>query len=97
MVDIRDARNVQLRTMIQHVHAIYDHGVLRPLAPLNLQDKDEVVLTFEKAEPDGAGSARNPTLFDVLADAGLVGSMTEAPEDLSSNPEHMKGFGTSGK
>ena len=82
--------------MIQHVHAIYDHGVLRPLAPLNLQDKDEVVLTVEKAEPDGAESL-NTSLFDILANTGLIGSIKDAPVDLSSNPEHMKGFGTSGK
>jgi predicted DNA-binding antitoxin AbrB/MazE fold protein len=83
--------------MIQHVHAIYDHGVLRPLAPLNLQDKDEVVLTVEKANRDGTESAFTTTLFDVLANVGLVGSIKDAPIDLSSNPERMKGFGASDK
>jgi hypothetical protein len=36
---------------------------------------------------------RAQTLYDVLEASGLVGFMTEGPGDLSTNPEHMEGFG----
>jgi hypothetical protein len=35
--------------------------------------------------------ARRPTIGDLAAD--LIGSVNDAPEDLSTNPKHMSGFG----
>jgi predicted DNA-binding antitoxin AbrB/MazE fold protein len=33
--------------MIQHIKAIYDHGVLRPLEPIDLDDQAVVSLSVE--------------------------------------------------
>jgi len=82
--------------MTQHVTAIYDSGVLKPLGPLNLHDQEVVSLIIEtpaSAAADGADA----TLFDVLNEAGLVGCVKDAPADLSTNPKYMEGFGKSGQ
>jgi len=34
------------------------------------------------------------SLYDALNERGLIGSITDAPADLSTNPKHMEGFGT---
>jgi len=46
--------------MTYHIDAIYDDGVLKPLAPLVLPDKSRVKLTVESAEANGI-------MADVLA------------------------------
>jgi predicted DNA-binding antitoxin AbrB/MazE fold protein len=84
--------------MTQHVQAIYESGVLKPLTPLDLQDRDVVSLSVEKVDADGAESTQSePSLFDVLDAAGLVGCITDAPPDLSTNRKYLEGFGTSGE
>jgi len=85
--------------MTQHVTAIYDSGVLKPLGPLNLHDQEVVSLIIEtlaSAAEDSADGA-DATLFDVLNEAGLVGCVKDAPADLSTNPKYMEGFGKSGQ
>jgi hypothetical protein len=83
--------------MTQHVTAIFDHGVLKPLAPLDLNDQEVVALSIEKLnesqiEPHNPG----PTLYESLERAGLIGCVKDAPADLSTNPKYMEGFGKSG-
>jgi hypothetical protein len=39
--------------------------------------------------PDG--SIR--TMYDAMAERGLIGFMKDAPPDLSTNPKYMEGFG----
>ena len=82
--------------MIQHIDAIYDHGVLKPLGILDLQDQEVVSLSIEKLSHSAIERDRaEPTLFDLLSEAGLVGCVKDAPADLSTNPEYMEGFGKS--
>jgi predicted DNA-binding antitoxin AbrB/MazE fold protein len=81
--------------MTQHVAAIYDQGVLRPLTPLNLNDQDQVVITVVRMEPSSADQP-NRSLFDVFNERGLIGAIKDAPPDLSTNPLHYKDFGKSG-
>jgi predicted DNA-binding antitoxin AbrB/MazE fold protein len=84
--------------MTQHVTAIYEKGVLKPLGSLDLREQELVSLSIEKLAPLGAeGSEEAPTLFDVLNKAGLVGCVKDAPSDLSSNPKYMEGFGRGGE
>ncbi len=33
------------------------------------------------------------TLYDALQARGLIGCLTDAPPDLSTNPKYMEGFG----
>jgi hypothetical protein len=89
--------------MIHHVKAIYDHGVLRPLEPLDLDDQAVVSLSID-APADKKPSAEcgepdlttGETLFDAFDKAGLIGCIKGAPSDLSTNPRHMEGFGSRG-
>jgi hypothetical protein len=82
--------------MTQHVTAIFEHGVLRPLGPLDLRDQDVVSLSVEKVPPENPDHAeQSPTLFELLDKAGLIGCIKDAPADLSTNPKYMEGFGKS--
>jgi predicted DNA-binding antitoxin AbrB/MazE fold protein len=84
--------------MVHHVHAIYDNGVLKPLEPLDLRDQEIVSLSIDKVEvTDDEALGEGQTFFDILNRAGLVGSVKGASPDLSSNPQHLEGFGGSGK
>jgi predicted DNA-binding antitoxin AbrB/MazE fold protein len=84
--------------MTQHVNAIYEKGVLKPLEPLDLKDQELVSLSIEKVAENGEGLTHaGSTLFEVLDEVGLVGCVKGAPADLSSNPKHMEGFGKSGR
>jgi predicted DNA-binding antitoxin AbrB/MazE fold protein len=81
--------------MIQHVNAIYEHGVLKPLGPLELSDQEVVSLAIETANsvrPEETGQ----TLYEIMDEAGLIGCIDDAPSDLSTNPKYMEGFGESG-
>jgi predicted DNA-binding antitoxin AbrB/MazE fold protein len=81
--------------MIQHVNAIYEHGVLKPLGPLELSDQEVVSLSVESAksvEPEET----EQTLYEMLDEAGLIGCIEDGPSDLSTNPKYMEGFGKSG-
>jgi len=40
-------------------------------------------------------SQRERTAYDVAEQLGLIGRVRGAPRDLSTNPRHMKGFGSS--
>jgi predicted DNA-binding antitoxin AbrB/MazE fold protein len=82
--------------MAQHVNAIFDHGVLKPLGPVNLQDQQVVSLSIEKLPEAGLEAHETvPTLFELLDEAGLIGCIKDGPTDLSTNPKHMEGFGKS--
>jgi predicted DNA-binding antitoxin AbrB/MazE fold protein len=82
--------------MAQHVHAIFDHGVLKPLGPVDLQDQQVVSLSIEKLpEAESDAKETDPTFFDLLDEAGLIGCIKDGPADLSTNPKHMEGFGKS--
>ena len=83
--------------MSQHVNAIYEHGVLKPLGALDLHDQEVVSLFIEKL-PEGLKEAGEdgPTLFELFDDAGLIACVKDAPADLSTNPKYLEGFGKSG-
>jgi predicted DNA-binding antitoxin AbrB/MazE fold protein len=57
--------------MIQELHAIYEHGVLRPLTPVNLPESTEVIVTLR--ETVGRNDQAAPP-------DPLLGSMAEEPE-----------------
>jgi len=39
------------------------------------------------------GHAQLPTCFELAEQAGLIGCVESGKGDLSTNPQHMKGFG----
>jgi predicted DNA-binding antitoxin AbrB/MazE fold protein len=82
--------------MIQHVNAIYEHGVLKPLGPLELSEHEVVSLSVEKtAKAETETNEDGPTLFELLDKAGLIGCIKDGPPDLSTNPKYMEDFGKS--
>jgi predicted DNA-binding antitoxin AbrB/MazE fold protein len=81
--------------MTQQITAIYDGGVLKPLSPLTLQDQEVVSLVVKSVEPPKPSEAAETgeTLYDILSKDGWIGSLKDAPPDLSTNPKYMEGFG----
>jgi predicted DNA-binding antitoxin AbrB/MazE fold protein len=82
--------------MTQHVNAIYEHGVLKPLGPLDLHDQQLVSILIETVKDNHKESNYDgSTLYESLDKAGLIGCVKDAPPDLSTNPKYMEGFGKS--
>jgi predicted DNA-binding antitoxin AbrB/MazE fold protein len=61
--------------MVQHVEAVYENGVLRPLEPLDLLDSQRVIHTV--AIPESAGSTRDMKLLERVR--AEVAGMTDIP------------------
>lgn len=69
--------------------ATYDHGVFRPDAPVPLEDQARVQLIVSTPAP-----VESPeSFYDAAARLGLIGTLHGGPDDLSTNPRHMEGFG----
>jgi hypothetical protein len=72
--------------MIQHIKAIFEGGVLRPLEPLELAEQEVVTISIGAADAETTASPDGPSLFDVFNEAGLIGCVPDAPPDLTTNP-----------
>jgi hypothetical protein len=55
----------------------------------------EALATFERQVVPGNGAPAE-TVHSALVRLGLLGCVTDAPADLSTNPEHLEGFGSRG-
>jgi len=66
--------------MSQEFLAIYEHGVLRPLAPLNLPDAAQVVVSVHGAKASNQSqSAPNDPLLGIMSDEPeLLDAVVEA-------------------
>lgn len=73
--------------MIQHVDAIYEHGVLRPLEPLALPDQARVKLTVD------AESVAEPA--DKLAKQKAA--LQEMWQEIDKLPQHKNNDGWSAR
>ncbi len=83
--------------MIQHIQAIYEAGVLKPLEPLDLKERDLVSLAVERlTDSVDAADQNQATLFEMLDEVGLIGCVKDGPLDLSTNPTYLAGFDSSG-
>jgi hypothetical protein len=72
-------------------------GALSPeqLAMLR-RELDSKIARPRYARRKPAGKSADETVFDVMERAGLIGclkGMPRTPNDLSTNPKHMEGFG----
>ena len=74
--------------MIQHIEAVYENGVLRPLEPLDLLDSQRVTITV--STPEYGRSGRDMKLLErVRAEvAGMtsIPSLEEVQRMLSAIP-----------
>lgn len=77
--------------MVHIVDAIYDQGVLRPVAPLALPQGARVQLRVEENASDSGQASEQaedalPTLLERLS--GFVGTVDNLPPDASVNLDH---------
>jgi predicted DNA-binding antitoxin AbrB/MazE fold protein len=74
------------------LEAIYEQGVLRPLEQLDLPEHKHVKVTISEVTRTTADAVTN--CHDLAEKAGMIGSLKDAPRDLSTNPAHFQGFGS---
>lgn len=77
--------------MVHNIHAIYDHGVFRPVAPLALPEGTRVHLRVEEENGMEHATAKQderelPTLLERMKD--FVGTVHNLPPDASVNLDH---------
>jgi hypothetical protein len=67
--------------------------IMKRVEGLSPEQRALLLDRLQKASTTGAGESFDRTLFDVFNDHGMIGSITDVPEDWSTNPKYMKGFG----
>lgn len=83
--------------MSQHIHAIYEDGVLKPLEPLNLAEHQHVRVSVSADAPASSPvDDEGASFFDAAARLGFIGCIKGTPSDLSTNKKYMEGFGKNG-
>jgi hypothetical protein len=55
----------------------------------------EALSSFEQAARPKTGNGE--TVYEALLRLGLLGSVSDGPSDLSTNPKYMEGFGERGR
>lgn len=65
--------------MSQHLKAVYEHGVFRPLEPVRLEEHQEVTLVLETTENAASGATEEKPIWEVAADL-----VRDIPEDVLS-------------
>ena len=66
--------------------------VLKQARALSSHDQKRLVEELVHTDAPQNGS-QHRTLYDALNARGLIGCLTDAPADLSTNPKYMEGFG----
>ncbi len=67
--------------------------ILKRFDGLSAEERDKLILRLERRQARSNGEQSGRTVYDTFADFGMVGSITDAPEDWSTNPKYMEGFG----
>jgi predicted DNA-binding antitoxin AbrB/MazE fold protein len=65
--------------MSQHLKAIYEHGVFRPLEPARLQEHQEVTLVLKTTTGAASGGGEEKPIWEVAADL-----VRDIPDDVLS-------------
>lgn len=69
-------RTKQGFTMSQHLKAVYEDGVFRPLEPVRLEEHQEVTLVLEASGDSLENTSADKPIWEVAADL-----VRKAPED----------------
>lgn len=80
--------------MTQTWKVIFENGVFRPLEPVDLPENQvgTVSVAVDRLiEDDESNSTKSA--YDILLEMGAIGIYENSPTDLTTNPEHMEGFG----
>jgi predicted DNA-binding antitoxin AbrB/MazE fold protein len=75
--------------MSQEFHAIYEHGILRPLTPLDLPEAAEVAITVRLATPNARVSAEELEQQQLALNAMF--------DDVARLPQTPRNDGLSGR
>jgi hypothetical protein len=67
--------------------------ILRRAADLTAEQRVELIRKLQQTATQNNGTDSGRTLFDAFNDHGMIGSITDAPADWSTNPKYMEGFG----
>jgi len=67
--------------------------ILKRFDGLAPTERDRLILQLERRQARSNGEDSGRTLLDTFADHDMIGSITDAPEDWSTNPKYMEGFG----
>ena len=73
------------------LEAVVEGGLLRPLKQLDLPEQQHVLVTIVALKEDVCDTESN--CYEVAIDLGVIGTADETPNDLSTNPIHLSGFG----
>lgn len=78
----------------------YDELMQRASAELTQDEMRRLAQFLDRRAEEEAGSNHQmpaaQTLYDALMQRGIIGSITDSPGDLSTNPKYMEGFGEHG-
>ncbi|MEQ8211815.1 MAG: hypothetical protein RH917_18605 [Lacipirellulaceae bacterium] len=67
--------------------------ILKRFDTLSAEERENLILQLDRRQSDGHADSAQRTLFDALNERGLIGCIDDAPEDWSTNPKYMEGFG----
>ena len=82
--------------MIEHVEAVYENGLLRPLGPVHLNEADRVLLSISKSEADPMADVLDHEFIAharaEVAKMGRIPSVEEVRQRLSKIEGSMAEF-----
>ena len=74
--------------MATTVRATYSGGVLKPVAPLDLREGEQVTLSIESGEPANEAHESLLEMFDRLRNSVQSDVWDDLPADLAANKKH---------
>jgi hypothetical protein len=81
-IDLNDYQRQLLATAADHMGVPWTEVFEKAIAPL-AADRDTAT-----------GSGKAESAYEVLLREGLIGCIEGTPSDLSTNKQHMRGYGT---
>lgn len=84
--------------MSQHIHAVYEDGVIKPLEPLHLAEHQRVwVQISTESNTESPDDRNDESFFDAANRLGYLGAIKGTPTDLSTNKAYLEGLGQRGE
>lgn len=71
----------------------FDEILSQARQQLSRDEQLKLARTLLQSAPNGDSPNAQKSLYEVLQERGLIGSITDAPSDLGTNPKHLEGFG----
>ena len=68
-------------------------NILKRFDKLSPEEREELIERFERQQATAPNGGSGRSALDGFKERGLLGSITDAPADWSTNPKYMEGFG----